>query len=251
MRPGPSLLSPLLLLLACGPSGRAAPADTVRWHADSHVVRLPDCTDSAASGERSACASAALAWVAIDAAPAPAVRDSFARGIEALLLAISDSTRYPTRDSLVAELFGSYLAAHREFPAMPRGWFEQRRVRVACNDGVDFVLRLDGASYTGGAHPISGSVFVSYDAATGALRDWRTRVDTAALRVRAEAAFRTARGLPASGSLNAEGWQFPDDRFTLPATGMRCGDTVRLVYTPYEVGPYVMGMTELVVAVEP
>ena len=231
----------LLLLPACTASnGRGAETDTLAWRVDSLVRVMPEC----AADSIRPCAEVRLEWVVVT--DSTAVADSVATEVERMILSSAGEGEFVSRDSMVASLFAGLRDFQRHYPDAPGGWFDQRTISVACNTPDAFVLRLDLVNFFGGAHPNSATVFASFDPRTGSRLDWRG-ADLARLQAVAERHFRAARELPDSGSLNAEGWQFAGDRFTLASQGMRCNGDVTLMYNPYEVGPYVLGATEFTI----
>ncbi len=244
------LVSALVLTAGCGTDPGNHSAEQVSgivWRTDSMMAVLAECPEA---GADSACVRIAHRWVVPVDRLSSVATDSLAAATMRLRLAGDSPDEASSIDAMVELMFDSFREVHREFPDMPVGWFDELDVTLACDRGEWFAVRADRFWYGGGAHPNTVRRYVAIDRSTGRTIPWRERVDTAALLPRAEAAFRQTRDLPPTGSLNDQGWFFPEDRFTLPTEGMVCGDRITLYWNPYEVGPYAVGPTEITVAVE-
>lgn len=249
MRSSIPVILPMVFVVACGTGDAGDSGERISgivWRTDSMIAVLAECPEA---GADSACVRIAHRWVVPVDRLSSVATDSLAAATMRLRLAGDSPDSAGSVDAMVQQMFDSFREVHREFPDMPAGWFDELDVAVACDSGEQFAVRADRFWFAGGAHPNTVRRYVAIDRGTGRTIPWRERVDTLALLPRAEAAFREARSLPATGSLNEEGWFFPGDRFTLPVEGMVCGSQVTLYWNAYEVGPYAVGPTEITVAV--
>ena len=87
---------------------------------------------------------------------------------------------------------------------------------------------------------------MNFDKITGEyLNTGRVVLDSAKLLEIAEIAFRKHHQIPEGKSLEDQGFFLPETGFFLPNAMGYKEDKFWLIYIPYEIGPYVMGYTEL------
>ncbi|MCC5938562.1 MAG: DUF4163 domain-containing protein [Lunatimonas sp.] len=131
-------------------------------------------------------------------------------------------------------------------------------------NGMDWMIELNGTEvfrssdlitlkfttfyFTGGAHPNSTHVLLTFDLDHGGIRlkNEDLILDREALAIRGMEAFRVHHDVQEGVSLEEDGRFFLENgTFFLPqAMGYSEGDFV-LLFNPYEIGPYVMGITEI------
>ncbi|MCU0399620.1 MAG: DUF3298 and DUF4163 domain-containing protein, partial [Algoriphagus sp.] len=102
-------------------------------------------------------------------------------------------------------------------------------------------------NYTGGAHPNSSVAFLNFEKKSGEyLSIDRLVLDLAKVTQLAEQKFRHFHEVREGVSLEDDGRFFlPESGFFLAnAMGLK-DDSFYIVYIPYEIGPYVLGYTEL------
>lgn len=96
--------------------------------------------------------------------------------------------------------------------------------------------------FTGGAHGYGGISFLFFDAETGESLDLEALVsDYSEFEKFAETRFREQFDVPTSGSINATGFLFEDDKFYLPEAVGIVEDKMVLIYNPYEIASYADG----------
>jgi hypothetical protein len=163
----------------------------------------------------------------------------------------------PTPENLIAEV-KTRLEEYSQETSAPIDWKLRREARLShANDDV-LSVEVVSEGYLGGAHGFSDKTLMTFDARTGARLAVGDVVDESlrgTLSKIVEAEFRRARNIPSSQSLQDAGF------FILPGQEMPLADNfaltergLELQYNPYEVGPYSMGATRVVVpreAVEP
>lgn len=231
----------VIILMGCG--GEEREVSGLGWHEDSQISVLAECPEAEVD---SACVRVTHRWVDPGTALPQPLADSVRAAIMAVRIAGGFSEE-PARspDELVNALFQSFREVRHDVPDMPAGWFDELDIGVACDSAEFLVLQSDRFWYGGGAHPNTVRHYFRFDRSTGRIIPWDEGIDRASLAPLAEREFRKVRGIAEGASLNGEGWYFTDDRFALPSEGMRCGDRLVLYWNPYEVGPYVMGPTEV------
>jgi hypothetical protein len=152
-----------------------------------------------------------------------------------------------SRDSLVLEYFKWFEKEKNEFPEFHIGYEIDIAGDVTYVSDSTISIHFGWMSFLGGAHPSHGETFINWDKKAGKLlsQDQLVR-DKAKLRELAEKKFKEFHEVEDGVSLDEDG------RFFLPETGFFLAsvmgiqdDKFWIIYTPYEIGPYVMGYTHL------
>jgi len=146
----------------------------------------------------------------------------------------------------------SFKATKDEFPEMAADWEIEVNASVSFDSLNTLSIFLQEYNFSGGAHPNSSQSFMNFDRASGELLSKDELIlDQAKMLELAEKAFREFHEVEANLSLEENGRFFlPESGFFLPsAMGFKEGKFY-LIYIPYEIGPYVLGYTELEFALE-
>ena len=238
--------------VAPAPARAATSPDTARWTAREVKREEGECGQSRPDARVSApgCTTVRIAYPEIAATPHPALGDSARAFVREVTLApVADELASPNAEAVATAFLTIRAEASRTEPAEVGGWTLQRVVTVACNTAAGLSLRAEETLYSGGAHGVQTARLATFDARTGRrLRLADVAPDSVrAVRV-AERHFRRQRGIRAGESLADAGFVFfENDRFALTDNFHVCGDTVTFRYDPYEIAPYALGATELVV----
>lgn len=108
-------------------------------------------------------------------------------------------------------------------------------------------LQIDEDSYTGGAHGNYFSIYSTFDLNTGKVLTLKDLDKNLSKITRlGENKFRELKQIPYNKKLNDFGFFFDKDRFYLPENFGVTDKSVIFYYNSYEIAPYVMGPTELV-----
>lgn len=163
----------------------------------------------------------------------------------------------PTPENLVAEIQARLEDYSRQTSA-PIDWKLTRGATVVHRNSEVFAVEIVSEGYLGGAHGFSDKTLMTFDTRTGgrlAVGDVVEESSRPTLSKIVEAEFRRARNVSPSTSLQDAGF------FILPGQEMPLAENfaltdrgLELQYNPYEVGPYSMGSTRVVVpkeAIEP
>ncbi|WP_209331919.1 DUF3298 and DUF4163 domain-containing protein [Lunatimonas salinarum] len=158
-----------------------------------------------------------------------------------------ETTPFENYEAAIADFMASFETVERDgYNSVD--WMIEFDGKEVFRSGDLITLKFTMFSFTGGAHPNSSYSFVTFDLAQGGikLKNDALILDKEALLDRAIAAFRIHHDVADGVSLEDDGRFFLDNgSFFLPqAMGYSEGDFV-LLYNPYEIGPYVMGITEL------
>jgi hypothetical protein len=143
-----------------------------------------------------------------------------------------------------------FFAAQKEYKnsAMGGGFEANTGSEVLLNNGEYLTLAISGSTYQGGAHGAQFQALNTFDAQTGKILTWDDLItNKAALQKLAEAKVRTEK----ADVFKAGGFDFDETfLFVLPANYALTEDGLYLIYVPYEIMPYAMGSTEIMISFE-
>lgn len=130
---------------------------------------------------------------------------------------------------------------------MPGDWAIDVNAEVSFDSLNTLSIFFAEYNFSGGAHPNSSNYSMNFDRANGEfLSIDRLILDEVAMLALAEKAFQEFHEVDENTIIEA------NDRIFLPETGFffpnAMGfkeDKFQLIYSPYEIGPYAMGYTEL------
>jgi len=150
------------------------------------------------------------------------------------------------------ELAAAFLAEHRgfvaAFPDSTAEWSVEITATMITNTPLVATIDIVEFAYTGGAHPNTRRRLVSFDVESGQLlgvEDLTTDIDT--LTSITERQFRVDQGLEPDDDLEAAGFWFPEEGFTLPDNLGITADGFLFHWDAYEIAPYSMGPIEVIV----
>ncbi len=148
-----------------------------------------------------------------------------------------------------AEIFTDYQTFLDDFPDYEISWYLFRYIEIIYEDSLLLTMLYQEERYLGGAHPNSFRMFFNLDKTQQkelSLYDIIIPEKAADLTRYAEKQFRHIRGLNFTGSINAAGFWFVDDQFSLSDNFIFTEEGLLFYYNPYDIAPYSMGSTELV-----
>jgi hypothetical protein len=260
-KPFLAVLTVVGVLTSCaGPHAPDAPAEptasddaAVRFEQREITAESPDC-----DVESSPCARLRVVLAETVGGGTQEVRDNLdmytrhwvvSRLREHLAEGVGRST------ASIDDLAAAFLAQHRaftvEFPDASADWSIEIVVNPVFSSAKVATLDLSTTSYTGGAHPNSRRQLVSFAVDGGQLLGAADlTADLDALTTVVERRFRDARGLAPDDDLEAAGFWFPDNRFTLPDNLGLIADGLLVHWDAYEIAPYSMGPITVEVPVD-
>lgn len=150
-------------------------------------------------------------------------------------------------DSMIAQYFSSFESFKKDIPDSYGGWEIEVTAEVSYQSDSTLSIYFSQFSFLGGAHPNSMVSFLNFDAKTGdALSDDRLILNETEFFNLTEKKFTEYHEVEKGVNL------VDDGRFFLPETGFFLANAIGfkedkfwVIYIPYEIGPYVMGYTEL------
>lgn len=209
----------------------------------------PQCIGTAGvTQENQRCATIRVSYPKVLDAGSPAAIDALNQFIQSQLLDYSDAEgKQPASLDELANMFiGDYL----QDPNPVGSWEVERTVGVSFSAEHLVTLNYHEYGYTGGAHPFGGQRYFVLDTNSGqqlTLADLLNHGYESELNVTGEHAFRQAREIAPDASLEAEGFWFENDTFSVNTNFGVLGDGLVFVFNSYEVAPYALGPTEFTV----
>lgn len=167
-----------------------------------------------------------------------------------MFASLEDAERALPFDSIASGLIEQYTDLREEFSDYSLPWTLERVCTILADTAGVISVRFEEASFLGGAHGLRTVRLASFDAARGKRLTYgdffRPGFDSAFARI-AEREFRTVRSIPDSQSFSDAGFWIEEGRFE-PSQNVAVGKAgLILYYNPYEVAPYVMGPTEVLI----
>lgn len=159
---------------------------------------------------------------------------------------------YPSVEALMQAFIDDYRGLKQDQPGYEHAWFLERKVFVLYNTPEILSMSLSERTFTGGAHGMATVTFTNLDPRTGAsilLSDVLVDGYEATLLPLAEARFREVRGIEDGMSLSDAGFSFFDNGVFALTENFAIGeDALTFYYNAYEVAPYALGSTEIVLS---
>jgi hypothetical protein len=141
----------------------------------------------------------------------------------------------------------------KEFPENEISWYFQSNVAVLLAVDTLVSLAVNSEYYTGGAHGGFSTYYVNVDPTSGKTVTLESVLKPGfeeALRIAGEQSFRDVRVLSDTASFADNGFEFKDDRFALNQNYGFRPEGIVYFYNAYEVAPYVLGPTEIIIPYE-
>jgi hypothetical protein len=178
--------------------------------------------------------------------------DNWAKEFMTTWVGMSDEPdNLPPLDEAINAFFNMHAEQVKEMPDAPAYYEAEAVDTVLLNDGQHLTLKMDGYSFTGGAHPNASSSVATWEVATAKKITLDQLVtDLGALQQIAEKKFREVRAdiFKADGEGNP-GFEFNETfQFKLADNTGLVKDGIYFIYVPYEVGPWAIGSTEFVLS---
>jgi hypothetical protein len=138
----------------------------------------------------------------------------------------------------------------KEMPDYGLGWYYEARVEVEVLTDTLLTLSITEEYFTGGAHGGHGKYFVNINPKTGAdftLDNYFKPDAREALRQIADRQFRRVHQLADTTSLQANMFEFPNDRFELSQNYGFTREGLLFYYNSYEIAAYAAGPSEVLI----
>jgi hypothetical protein len=196
---------------------------------------------------RTFCANIDLQYPTVVKGEKP-LQDSVAKWTNMFLFSVLESEEKVTSTSL-EEAAAAFFKNHNESKGsvMAAGFDATTGSEIVYNDGKYLTLAINAHTYQGGAHGNHLEAINTFDAQTGRILTWDDLVtDKAAVLALAEKKLRAERA-----DVFQEGFDFDDTfKLILPAAYGLTKEGLFLYYVPYEIMPYAMGASEVMIPYE-
>jgi len=247
-------LAILPFLTACAPGSPEGdstppPPPVLAFEMQTRELTYEDCVAGSEG-----CTYIRFDYPAVIEAPVGTAVEAVTSAIDSFLEAPLNQDEAPTSvNALMARFLSDYATFKASEPTSAQSWFLERKAFVLRSTPNLLSLSFSERSYLGGAHGLATVHYVNLDPATGATRTLSDILKDGALEdlaTLAEARFRQVRGIAEGTTLKDAGFTFENDAFVLTGNFTLRDDGLALYYNPYEVGPYPMGATEIVLSQE-
>ena len=176
--------------------------------------------------------------------------DAVNKAIQSRLLGLLEGQAPTTPEQLVEAFFRDYEKSVKEQPDMPGGWSMKFEATVRHADADLICLEVLQSMFLGGAHPDSNISYLVFSMKTGEpidLSGFVPEKNLGDLTKVAEKHFREVRKLKPEETYEQAGFQFEGNSFALNKNFLASKDGLAFCFNAYEIGPYAMGLTELVI----
>ncbi len=188
----------------------------------------------------------------IERAPRPAAAAAMNRAVrDFLLTSVGEPRTYASVEAALETFMQDYLA-YKKQPGGSSAYWEERTVAILYQSPTIVSVKFDVSFFFGGAHPQYAATFANFNATTGAkiaLDDVLVAGYGPRLTRIAENQFRADNGIKPGMTLRDAGYIFfENDTFALNSNFWIGPNGVTFYYNTYEIAPYSMGTTELLLA---
>ena len=176
------------------------------------------------------------------------LKKSVANWAHDFLIGMLDPGLEADAETSLSSAIEGFVEMHREvvedMPELPNRYEVEVTDTILFQNKKHLTLRLDGYSFTGGAHPNAFASIATFDLQSGRqLKIDDLVTDRGKLKDLAEKHFRKARP-----DIFAEGFDFDEGNpFALASNVGITTEGLFFCYVPYEVTPYALGFTEFVI----
>jgi hypothetical protein len=161
---------------------------------------------------------------------------------------VFDSHPIDSMEDLEHQMIQEYLDLLEQYPDYKFRWELDRSITVILDHKKLISLQFSEFTYTGGAHPNSWEFYTTFHRDSGqelVLQDFVLEGKMKQLREVAEQRFREIKGIPETASMKSYGYWFTNDQFQLSENAAMGAQGLILYYNNYEIAPYAMGPTRL------
>lgn len=139
-----------------------------------------------------------------------------------------------------------YEAFKIDFPEYKLGWYVQLYCEIIYESATIISFKIYSESFTGGAHPNSGTGFYIIDKSSlKALSIADVIADTTQFKKMLEEEFRHVKGIAKGQQFADKGYYLSDGDFLLNDNIGITDHSVIIHFNPYEIAPYALGATTL------
>lgn len=169
---------------------------------------------------------------------------------EFILAPVYEDQQYTEPQEMIDSVFSSFNEIIKDHPDYRLSWSFERTVKVVYKSDRVLTLDLTEDQYTGGAHPLTKKVFISFDVKDPAVLALDDVIDTtkSSFMELAENKFREYQGIAPGVSLeDAEYFPWDEGNFFLPESFGIIGEEIIFYYNPYDIAPYSKGASKFLI----
>jgi hypothetical protein len=241
------ILLPAILLMACGVEQKTAEEITaLSFEIKTFTIESKGgCADAAKP-----CAKFEVTYPVFSGPEGSRIPYAVEDRINTMLAAPTSDLDPESIEAAGKAFVSDFELFQQEFPDVNTGWYYKADVVVENLTDKILCISVNDEYYTGGAHGGSGTSFINFNAATGiviVLDDILKPGYEADLSKAGERAFKRARNLTDDAYLPDEGFEFEGGFFYLNENYGFRPEGIVFFYNIYEIGPYVLGPTEILI----
>ncbi len=166
------------------------------------------------------------------------------------LLGQKDSDMNLDVNSAANNFIKEYADFKAENPDSQQIWSFRLKSRVSYSDNEKVSILFASEVYTGGAHASQTQMYMNFDANGNLLKAEDFIANMNKFKIVAEQNFRMRKGMKVGQTYSDAGFNFPEDKFTLPEN-IGIADSLYIIqYNPYEIAPYSTGPTQLIIKMD-
>jgi hypothetical protein len=177
------------------------------------------------------------------------VKDSIASYVKGIFLK-NYFGKAKSFDEMADSLFKDFNNFQKEFRDSPQSWEIESATSVIYNKNSIVSLQSNTYSYLGGAHPNELVLYANFNSENGKrinLSDLFKDENIPELNTISEKIFRKEKELSAEANLEEAGFWFKENKFALNDNFGIKDDGLMFYFNPYEIAPYSMGPTEILI----
>ncbi len=172
------------------------------------------------------------------------------QAVQSGLFKLWENSKANSVEGFLADFTGEYERSFKEGTDPIGAWSLKYETTISYGDEELVCLEITGSIFTGGAHPSSNISYLVFSMKSGEpipLSSFVPREKMSLLTQVAEKHFRGARKLKPGETYEEAGFQFEKNRFALNENFLVSKAGLAFCFNQYELAPYSMGITELVI----
>ena len=239
-----AIIATQILLILFGCNGNDYEKTRIKYGMKRYEKKSEKC-------DSTGCAKIVLEYPAIKSAFNGLVEDSLTNYIQSTLLEnYFQGNKVKSLDQMAEIFLDDYENTRTELPVYGIPWEINNTISVTYNTNSIVAFQSEFYHFTGGAHGISGIYFANFDSKDGKkltlsdllIAGYKKELDNIAEKI-----FRKEKELELDENLEAAGYGFEGNQFSLNDNFGIKNDGLIFYFNSYEVAPYAMGSAEIMV----
>lgn len=234
-----------LFFTCCGQSEAPVKVNSLEFE----IVKFSD-TEGDCGDQGSGCVELAVEYPKIKNLLSPGAKRVDEYIWKIILSPVIDESEPANIEAFRDSLFSMFREFKAEFSDSPQSWMLNRKVNPAFNSKGIFSMEYFEESYLGGAHGMEMKYYYNIDLNSGkdiTLNELIINEKITELNTIAEEIFRKQNSIPAKRKLSDAGYTFENNKFLLNENFLITENGLLFRFNPYDIGPYSIGSTELII----